>query len=285
MRFDIVPAEKQKVWKWPAAANFVLSGAGSGLYVMTCLLFLLSQKTAPRGPLVFSDITAVIFVMIGFFFVSLELGRLASARYSLRRVSSSWISREVLFGGVFVASAGGNLVFGSKTFGVAAALAAAGILVSQGFILKAARSVTAWNVRWMPALILVSGLHSGYGLSLVIHAAAPVTSVTYMVVGIALNLINLILWGISVTSATVETNPAARSLGSHKFRIVTLGLGHITPLLLITLCSVLWDHNAGSVFCRPVLFLTGIGMLTGSALQKNFIVTKAGYKTGLWFVN
>jgi len=285
VRLDIVPAEKQKVWKWPAAANFVLSGAGSGLYVLTCLLFLLSQKTAPRGLSVFSDITAVVFVMMGFLCVSLELGCLPSTRYSLRRVSSSWISREVLFGVVFVASAGVNLVFDSRIFGVAASLAAAGILVSQGFILKAARSVTAWNVRLMPALIITSGLHSGYGLSLVIHAAAPASSVTYLVAGIALNLMNLIIWGISVTSASFETNPVAQSLGSHKFRIVALGLGHIAPLLLITLCSVLWDHHAGSVFCRPFLFLTGIGMLAGSALQKIFIVSKAGYKTGLWFEN
>ena len=285
MRLDIVPIEKQKVWKWPAAANFVLSGAGSGLYVLSCLLLPMSQKAGPRGLSVFSDITAVIFVMMGFLCVSIELGRPTSARYSLRRVSSSWISREVLFGAVFMASAGLNLFFDSKVFGGAATLTAAGILVSQGFILKAARSVTAWNVRLMPALIVSSSLHSGYGLSLVIHAAAPVSSGTYLIAGLALNLMNLIIWFISMTSASVEANPAVRSLGSHKFRIVALGLGHIAPLLLITGCSALWYHNAGSVFCRPVLLLTGISMLTGSVLQKIFIVSKAGYKTGLWFTS
>ena len=282
MRLDLIPVEKQNVWKWPAAANFVLSGAGSGLYLLSYFLLKTIQGTTTRELSAFTEITSVTLVIMGFACVSIELGRLSSARNTLRRLSSSWISREVLFGVIFLASVLLNLGFGYKYLSTVAALSAAGILVSQGFILNTARSVTAWNLRIIPVFIFVSGLHSGYGLSLLIRPDFTAGTGIYMAVGVFINIMNLIIWAIYAKSGATDFKYAARSLKSNKFRIVTIGIGHIGPIILITLCILIWYHRNGVGISPVFLFVSGIGMFAGSAIQKIVVVLKAGYKTGIW---
>jgi len=282
LRIELVPVKKQNTWKWPAALNLIFSGAGSGLYIISYILRRAFPETFQYEMLIRSEITSAILIIVGFSIVSVEVGRLTSAINTLKRVSSSWISREILFGTVFLVSILLNLFLANKILPFVALLATAGILVSQGFILNTACAVETWNLRIIPLLVIFSGLHSGYGISLIIHSSYLAGNAFYMAGGVFINVLNLIIWINYVKTVTTKFNQIARPLNSRKINLTGVGIGHICSILLIIFSWSLWDHNSRVELCRVFLFVAGICMFFGNAIQKVAAVLKAGYRASIW---
>ena len=282
LRIDLVPAKKQDVWKWPAALNLIFSGAGSGLYIVSYILRRALPETFQYESSIRSGITSAIFIVIGFSFVSVEVGRLSSAINVLKRVSSSWISREVLCGTVFLAAILLNLFFPNKILPFVAFLAAAGILVSQGFILNTACAVETWNLRIVPLLVFFSGLHSGYAMSLIIHSNYLKGDVSYMASGVLINVLNLIIWINYVKAVKAQFNQIARPFNSRKINLAGVGIGHVCAVLLIITAGFLWHQNSRVELGRVFLFIAGICMFLGNSIQKAAAVLKAGYRASIW---
>jgi DMSO reductase anchor subunit len=165
---EMIPAQRQTLWGWPAVANFVLGGIGAGWYVVASL-----AAGFERSPgVTVASWVAPALVLAGFAAVASEAGRPLRGPRVLIRLRTSWMSRELLIGLAFVLLVVADLVFPLRLHRVQAAVAALLLALAQGFIVTRARGVTAWDVPLMPTLFLLSALLSGAGTYLLIEAAA-----------------------------------------------------------------------------------------------------------------
>lgn len=161
----LIPAVRQRVWGLPAVLNFALGGLGTGFYAAAAL----TAGLRPSAAVTLASWLGPVLVGAGFAAVATEAGRPLRGPRVLTRVRSSWMSRELVLGGVFAALAVAEWAAPSpaqRAFAVAAGLAVAG---AQGAILHRARAVIAWDVPVMPLVFIASALVSGAGLLLVVE--------------------------------------------------------------------------------------------------------------------
>jgi DMSO reductase anchor subunit len=164
-RVELIPATRQRVWGIPAVLNFALGGLGAGFYATAALAAGLESSPAVAlaswlGPLL---------VFAGFAAVATEAGRPLRGPRVLARVRTSWMSRELALGGAFAAAALTEWLVPSPALRALAVAASLAVAAAQGFIVRRARAVVAWNVPVMPLVFVVSALVSGAGLLLVVE--------------------------------------------------------------------------------------------------------------------
>jgi DMSO reductase anchor subunit len=145
--------------------NFALGGRGGGFYAAAAL----SAALEPSPAVALASWLGPALVLAGFAAVATEAGRPLRGARVLARVRTSWMSRELVLGAAFAALALMDLAAPSpaqRLLALAAGLAFAG---AQGYILRRARAVTAWDVPVMPLVFVASALMSGAGLLLVVE--------------------------------------------------------------------------------------------------------------------
>ncbi|RMF90417.1 MAG: hypothetical protein D6736_06770 [Nitrospinota bacterium] len=273
---ELVPPMQQQVWGWPAVLNFVWGGMGTGVYLLGLLMTVLGMGQ-PAG----LKLLAPVLVSLGFLAVTMEAGRPLRAPHLLRHLGRSWMSREALAGLLFLPLAFLDWLFPSPVFQVPAAIAAAGLMLSQGYILYRARAVTAWNVPLMPLLFVTMSLTAGIGLMLMLTPLWGGGSrlVLWGVIGVVLNLV---LW-LSYLYRSADT-PFQKAIGAlrqphHLF--LTVGVGYLLPLLLFLAWGVSSSLNIGVTLQPLIVVIAGLAILVGGLWQKQGIIRQAGYLRGV----
>ncbi len=164
---EAIPPRQQMLWGWPAALNFSLGGLGAGLYVAAVA----GAGFGPSPAVTVASWLGPALVLLGFAAVAGEAGRPFRGPRVLTRINTSWMSRELWIGGVFVLLVAADLAFPLRLLRIQAVVAALLLALAQGFIVRRARGVTAWDVPLMPLYFLLSALISGAGGYLLIEAA------------------------------------------------------------------------------------------------------------------
>jgi DMSO reductase anchor subunit len=164
---ELIPPTPQRLWGVPAVLNFVLGGLGSGFYVAAALAA--SSETSATFGLAAWLGPALVFA--GFACVATEAGRPLRGARVLARVRTSWMSRELVLGGIFAAAAFAEWMAPSPGQRAASVLAALALAAAQGFIVRRAKAIAAWDVPILPVVFVTSALVSGAGLVLVVEAA------------------------------------------------------------------------------------------------------------------
>ena len=59
--------------------------------------------------------------------------------------------------------------------------------------------------------------------------------------------------------------------------MVTVGVGHLLPLVLLSSISVLVDYKNRSIVLPIVHVISGLSMIIGGSSQKTAVILKAGY--------
>ena len=266
---DLLPSRPQTFWGWPAVLNFFLGGLGAGFYVVTVL------AEGPDGRSAVMTLAAWLApacVLVGFAAVAAEAGRPLRGPRVLLRVGTSWMSRELWLGGAFVALV---LADGLRPLGplrAGAAVAALVLAIAQGFIVRGARGIPAWNVPVMPTLFGLSALVSGGGLYLVVAVSVRrVPSVPALAAVLMLLIGGVWMWVRYLTwsSEAAFTEAVAPLTRGREARLV-VGAGLMAPLLL-TAGAAAWPAVAA-----PVLALAGILMVLGQLHAKARLVLTAG---------
>lgn len=268
MNTELIPAERQTLWGRLAVANFFLGGAGAGAYVVGTGL-----SGLERSPILgVASILGPLLVIAGFLCVAAEAGRPLRGPFVLRKLESSWMSRELWAGGAFVACAAADLFLPWIGFRILAGLAALILILAQGFILRLACGVAAWDVPPMPVVFLTSGVLGGAGLLGIVSAVAGDGASARLGLGTA---------GLILLSGGSWISYLARP-GDSAFRRATaplrqglaiagvLGIGHALPLLLLGVGFWFQEFAAGS------LALSGVAILTGALHAKAALVLRAG---------
>lgn len=271
----ILQAAPQHVWGWPGVVNFILGGAGTGIYLVNFIGGLLENGPSAALKQVPLGLLGPVLTILGFAALTTEAGQPMKGIHLFRHLRRSWLSRETLFWIMFVTAAILDWfipnVF-TRTIAVVSALA---LMVSQGFILYQMRAITTWNLPVMPLLFMSSGFTSGSGIALLVSGLtrSPLAFFTTMI-GITALCANLLIWFLYLHWSPSTDFLQATAKLRRPFALVTIvGLGHILPLAFLIFPVVTGSPESR----RPFIVETVIGLtaLFGVILQKKAIILNA----------
>ncbi len=279
---------KYRVWGWPAVFNFFMGGMASGFYVLRFFDISLREGIAFSEPQdMISMLLSPLLIVLGFLFMTFEAGRPLRGVYILGNLKSSWMSREVLSGTVFVLLASMNWLFPHPLLHVLSVGAVLVYVISQGCMVYRARAVTAWNVPLAPISFFTSSIVGGCGLLLIVSGLSGLAFSTQMVVtGIVCLVLNLFVYGIYVRipQANHALRAATAILRNPLSLLVVLGLGHLVPgIFLILLLPLTGLHEMASKHLQDALFvLAGLAMVSGVAFQKILVILGGNSLRGIF---
>jgi len=265
---ELIPAQRQRLWGWQAVANFTLGGVGAGLYG-TAVLAAGFERTAA---VVLASWLAPLLVLAGFVAVAGEAGRPLRGPRVLWKVRTSWMSRELWLGGVFVLLVAADIVFPLRLHRAQALAAAVLLALAQGMILRRARGIAAWDVPIMPWLFLLSAAVSGAGAYMLLEVLAGRT-VPPAVLAAGILLVILAFWSgrayVSTPAGHAFREATASLRGGAAGRLAA-GLGGALPLgaLAVALASPPAAATAAA--------LAGLAMVAGQAYLKTELIVRAG---------
>jgi DMSO reductase anchor subunit len=278
MSFQLKKPKKQISWGRLAAANFIIGGAGVGFYLVSFFQALVRVGSPSFFESLPFGLISPLLISIGFLFLGLEAGRPLKGFFAYRHPRHSWISRETIAFCIFIPSALLDFLMPHPSIRLLTVIAALGLLISQGFIVYRARAVTAWNVPIIPIFFITSSLASGYGLLVLLMALGGLYPDQRMsIIGFILAGLNMVIWcvyisGYRSTLFFSATQMLRRSLSM----ILTVGFGHIIPLLLLL---ILLLPQGFIVEPLPCFFaaISGALLFIGGAGQKVGIIISSGY--------
>jgi DMSO reductase anchor subunit len=265
---ELIPARPQTLWGWPAVVNFVAGGAGAGLYLAAAL----TARFGASPLLTLASCLSPALVLLGFVAVGAEAGRPLRGPRVLARAGTSWMSRELWLGGAFVLLAGAELVAPDAALRLGAAVAAVAFAAAQGFILRRARAIAAWDVPVMPLVFVASALVSGVGLALVVETVAGrAPGAAWTGAAMVLVALSLLVWlGYVTWSREPAFASATLMLREGSAAIAIVGGGYVAPLLLLALGLALPGLAA------PAGALAGMALTLGQACAKSVLIVSAG---------
>ena len=251
----LIGYQPQREWAWLIATAFFLGKVGAGLFVVSY----------------FSDfklgaVAGLLIVGVGKTTAHLlYLGRPLRFLRAAAGWRTSWISRGIIAMGVYIACGAVyvapylHISFVPRgvasALGVVALVAAAFVMVYDGFVLKASRGVPLWDSYLMPVLVLFYALLGGTTLTLTLQTIsgnASTGSLDWLQV--ALLALSLVLIAIVILNAQVRHAAAQFSSA------------------LLTRGPLGWLFLAGAVGIGLVgtLVLAGIAVATGSEVAIAF---------------
>ncbi len=265
----VSPAHQQS-WDWRAAANFVLGGAGSGLFVAAAAA--ITGKTA-----VIPMLTALALVALGLTCVWLEIGRpwrFINVYFHARR---SWMSREAFAAVPFFGFGLAAAYFGSVVLAFAGAACALVFLYCQARILQAAKGVPTWRHHWIVPLVVTTGLTEGLGLTAIYSAIAGLQASTMQLLALALLvLIGLrhVTWQAYRGALGAEGAPTGsfKALDGSPFRLT---LGHQLVPAAIVVAGLLAD-----AFLPASLAVAAVFVVASGWVFKFTLIARAGFNQG-----
>lgn len=267
-RLEMLPAQRQVLWGWPAVINFTLGGLGAGWYVVALLAAGFERSPGVTA----ASWAAPVLVLAGFAAVAAEAGRPLRGPRVLMRLRTSWMSRELLVGIAFVLLLAADLAFPLRLHRAQAMVAAILLALAQGFIVRRARGVTAWDVPIMPLLFLLSALVSGAGAYLLVEAGAGRPPLPGLVGGVlALVAVALVVWSRYLVWSPADSYArAVAPLREGGAALIIDGVGHGLPLFLGLLAL------AVPAVAGPTLALAGALLVAGQIYAKARLIRAAG---------
>lgn len=273
-KVEVLKAEQQSTWARPATANFVLGGMGTGFYLFSLGAELLEKGIVAMSKQVPYGLLGPALVALGFLILAVEAGNPSKGFHLFRKFRSAWLSRETVFWSIFLPVAVLDWFIPNPFFRILSVGTALALMVSQGLILYQIRAITGWNAPIIPILFISSGFTSGGGVVLLISglAQSPLSLSTIVIEMIALST-NLVIWLIYLyRSHNNVPGEAMRNLRRPPSLLITVGLGHVLPLLLLLVLGRLGHFEAAAWF--HIVTLTGLAILLGVIVQKKAVVER-----------
>jgi formate-dependent nitrite reductase membrane component NrfD len=266
---ELIPPAQQVLWGWPAVLNFALGGLGAGLYVAAVVAAGFERSFA----VVVASWLGPALVLLGFAAVAAEAGRPFRGPRVLTRVRTSWMSRELWLGGAFIVLVAADLAFPLRPHRIEAVVAALLLALAQGFIVRRARGVIAWDMPLVPLLFLLSALLSGAGGFLVIEAArGAVPPAAFLGAVMALLVGGFIVWGRYLGGSRDDAFlRAIEPLGDGPPALFIARGGYLLPFVLLALGASL------PAVAPAALAVAGALMIAAQCYAKARLILSAGH--------
>jgi len=257
----------QTNWDWRAAANFVLGGAGTGLFAATVIASL-------SAPLLWLAVVAALAMTgAGLFCVWLEIGRPWRFLNVYLNPTTSWMSREAIAGLPFFGLGGLFLLWPSPVIGLLAALSGLFFVYCQGRILRAAKGIPAWRQPGIVPLIMTTGLTEGVGLFALAAVLAGYDMMALRTLGLAL----LVLVGLRGTLWQIYRGGLGAG-GAPNDALNVLDEGLVT--LSFRSQAVVMGLVVIGLFSPIVLACAGLAALATGWGFKFTLITRAAFNQG-----
>lgn len=274
MKIEFIKPRRQTVWGWPAILNFTLGGAGSGFFLVAFALRARDHSFLGSFEENCLLLLAPAFVALGLLSLTLEAGRPLRARFLFANLRRSWMSREALAAAVFLPAGILSCFVAHPALWIIGGTSALGILVCQGFILRQARAIAAWNMPLIPVSFVTSGLASGAGLMVAawVAAGALVDRPMLQIAAVCLALDALVWVGYVTWRGGAPFRDVTSSLRGLRSILFNIGFLRLVPALILAL------FIASTSFAAPVRFflaLSGCAALAGGFLQKIALIRTA----------
>ena len=275
----LLKAVRLKVWHWPAVINFTLSGAAGGFYLLNLFFGEMAAKLESPIQIAIYNLTAPLLVWLGFLMVAFEAGSPFKGIYLLNKLKTSWMSREVISGLLFICFASIGLIFPHPLIKTFAGAAVIGLLFSQGFLVYRCCAVTAWNEPIIPVHFFVSGACLGFSLIMAWASVARLhITIFLLLTGFILVCLDAAIW---IAYLRKNMNQAllegTRPLYLYLPLKVSIGLLHVLPaaLLLILLPAITLNNH--STLTAILSLFVGVIIFCGGVYQKFALIFKANY--------
>ncbi len=268
-----VAPKLQQVWDWRAAMNFILGGAGTGLFIA-------NMAAGPASWWI--ALLALVMVGLGLAHVWAEIGRKWRFMNVFRNPASSWMSREALIALPFFALGGLAWLMGMAEVGPARALGyaalpfALGFVYAQGRILRAAKGIPAWRQPEVVALIVATGLTEGAGLLAVLLVGAGAGRPWWLAPALGvLVAARCVLWG-RYRAALGRRGAPTRALAALDAAPV-----FTFPVQVVLVLLAAWGlPEFGLPFSGIALGLAGLGAVVTGWVFKFRLITRAAFNQG-----
>ena len=282
---QLISPMKQRVWHWPAVANFFLGGMAGGLYLIQSVLTHFVDMAKGNSLFVKFTLVASALILLGLLLVGLEAGRPSRGLHVFRELRRSWMSREAWAAVVFVPAAILNCIIPNPVVLSLAICAAFFFMVSQGLIVYSARGVTAWNVPIIPLFFISSGLATGSGLFLLLTTVAGLgLNKTVVAISICSAGLNILVWFTYLKwSKTPEFLASTERLRRPVSMFITLGLGHLLPLIILLPMAMGLNELLTRQIGENAAAFAGLLLIWAGMLQKSGLILKTGYFRGIGF--
>ena len=277
---ELVQPKRQHAWAWPVVANFTLGGMAAGFYLLNVLVETFQGNMPDRYQTVVFKLLPPLLVGLGFICLTIEAGRPMRGIFLLNNLRSSWMSREMVIGAVFILSAVLDTLFPHAIIEISALCSAAGLIISHGFIFYRAVAVRTWNEPLIPVHFFTSALSMGFGLLLLLGVCSNDTLGMYAIVtGMICVLINQVIWLMYLRVDRVSSFHTEEASGSPVY--LTMGIKHLLPILLL-LPLLLIPAAQTAVSLRNVLsVLAGLFLAVEGVRQKVTIILGASDLRGI----
>ena len=279
---QLISPSGQREWGLLAVANFILGGAGTGLYIINYATILFDSPFSEQHKTAPYDFLSLSIVALGFLCVAAEAGRPFRGYYIFSRFGKSWISREVIAFTVFVLAVLLNHFFRHWVFNMIAAVSALCFMIIQGLIVYSSRAVKLWNTAFMPFIFMSSGLASGAGVSL-LFALSDISMLGSIlpVLSLLCVVFNLVIWFLYLRWYSVDSFYPVKEqpvLNRYSFKMVfTMVIGHIIAILLLMLLWQIRAHQGlGETLKGVLVAVSSLTIIIGVSAQKAWIVISAG---------
>jgi DMSO reductase anchor subunit len=279
VEIELIAPTKQREWGWPAAANFILGGAGTGFYIFIFLTIIFNNPiSALNRPIPYWMLGPVI-VVTGFLCLIIEVGRPLRSPYIFRQLGKAWISKEILAFTFFATAVILDYILPHLIFKVCAVLSSLFFMVSQGFILFSSRGIPAWNLSVMPLFFISSGFASGAGLALILAASGWLAIEGGLVLlSMACVIWNLIVWLFYLRwSSIIDFRSATEALRRPFMMFFTIVFGHALPIVILLLLQVQPLIEMGTMLQGVFAMVSGLAIVTGVTAQKADLVLLSGF--------
>ena len=258
----------QNSWDWRASANFILGGAGSGLFTASAIAALFGLNV------MWPMLAAMTLIGLGLFCVWLEIGRPWRFLNVYRNAKTSWMTREAMVVMPLFAVGLATVLTKSLILGVVGAVFALGFLYCQAQILKASKGIPAWRQPEIITLILSTGLTEGVSVLLLYSAVfggdLPVIGIALLVL-IAARHLAWRSYRRALGAASAPSNTFAALDGA----TTNLGLPYQATLLGLLVIGLL-SNDLQPVFLSLAAFLA---LLSGGWF-KYTLITRAAFNQG-----
>jgi phenylacetyl-CoA:acceptor oxidoreductase subunit 2 len=225
-----------------------------------------------------AEVIGLLLAGIGLAAVGAEAGRPLRGINVFRHLRRSWMSREALAAAAFGVLIGLDVVVpGPRQRGLGAA-AALGFILSQGFILYAAKGVPAWATWELPVLFMTSALTKGLGVVLVLLAVVGEMKALAMAGELAAGviLVDVLAWWVyAEADGSRAKEESLRRLRAPGVAAAVLGLGHVLPLIPLVMWLAAGGPPLGAAAWAAAI-ACGVCMVAGGGILKWAVVRRAG---------
>jgi phenylacetyl-CoA:acceptor oxidoreductase subunit 1 len=266
---------QQTHWDWRAAGNFILGGAGAGLYFDVAVVGALSDGAHLAAvPL---TLAALGMISLGLFLVWMEIGRPWRFAHVIFHPQTSWMTREALVAGPLLALGLAALVFDWPLAAMASGVLALFFIYCQGRILHMAKGIPLWREPRIVPLIIATGLAEGCALFLIAGMMLP--GLSGLLTLTAMAMLAFIAWRTFAwrryRSALSASGAPGRALDALEGIAPWMsGLGAIVPAVLLA-AGAMAPEWAVALYA-----LAALSALAAGWLFKYTLVTTASYNQG-----